>query len=129
LICIINAAFSDSRTVVLNNEDEDEDDDEKKRKTSVEILNNSETSSNLHSGSTHMDVNAAGKGMVLPFQPLSLAFNHVSYYVDMPAVSFLPSKIICILTMKVDDTVKNVSMWVLYNDLGFSSPGNENPRL
>ena len=26
-------------------------------------------------------------GMVLPFQPLSLAFNHVSYYVDMPAVS------------------------------------------
>lgn len=25
--------------------------------------------------------------MVLPFQPLSLAFNHVNYYVDMPAVS------------------------------------------
>ncbi|KAJ4720628.1 Pleiotropic drug resistance ABC transporter [Melia azedarach] len=24
------------------------------------------------------------KGMVLPFQPLSLAFDHVSYYVDMP---------------------------------------------
>ncbi|RDX62108.1 ABC transporter G family member 39, partial [Mucuna pruriens] len=24
-------------------------------------------------------------GMVLPFQPLSLAFNHVDYYVDMPA--------------------------------------------
>ena len=27
------------------------------------------------------------RGMVLPFQPLSLAFNHVNYYVDMPAVS------------------------------------------
>ncbi|KAK9939886.1 hypothetical protein M0R45_016566 [Rubus argutus] len=27
----------------------------------------------------------AKKGMVLPFQPLSLAFNHVNYYVDMPA--------------------------------------------
>jgi len=27
------------------------------------------------------------RGMVLPFQPLSLAFNHISYYVDMPAVS------------------------------------------
>lgn len=27
-------------------------------------------------------------GIVLPFQPLSLAFNHVSYYVDMPAVSY-----------------------------------------
>ncbi|XP_021277774.1 pleiotropic drug resistance protein 2-like [Herrania umbratica] len=25
------------------------------------------------------------KGMVLPFQPLSLAFNHINYYVDMPA--------------------------------------------
>ncbi|GMY25144.1 ABC transporter G family member 34-like [Fagus crenata] len=28
---------------------------------------------------------APKKGMVLPFQPLSLAFNHVNYYVDMPA--------------------------------------------
>ncbi|XP_059659359.1 pleiotropic drug resistance protein 2-like [Cornus florida] len=25
-----------------------------------------------------------GRGMVLPFQPLSLSFNHVNYYVDMP---------------------------------------------
>lgn len=30
------------------------------------------------------------RGMVLPFQPLSLAFNHVNYYVDMPAVSHFP---------------------------------------
>ncbi|KAJ8767837.1 hypothetical protein K2173_020777 [Erythroxylum novogranatense] len=28
--------------------------------------------------------NRRQKGMVLPFQPLSLAFNHVNYYVDMP---------------------------------------------
>lgn len=28
-------------------------------------------------------------GMVLPFQPLSLAFDHVNYYVDMPPVSLL----------------------------------------
>lgn len=27
----------------------------------------------------------ARRGMVLPFQPLSLAFNHVNYYVDMPS--------------------------------------------
>ncbi len=32
---------------------------------------------------------APKKGMVLPFQPLSLSFNHVNYYVDMPAVSHL----------------------------------------
>ncbi|XP_065866894.1 pleiotropic drug resistance protein 2-like [Euphorbia lathyris] len=29
--------------------------------------------------------NASTKGMVLPFQPLSLTFNHMNYYVDMPA--------------------------------------------
>ncbi|PON42827.1 ABC transporter-like [Parasponia andersonii] len=28
---------------------------------------------------------APRRGMVLPFQPLSLAFSHVNYYVDMPA--------------------------------------------
>ncbi|XVF86257.1 hypothetical protein PTKIN_Ptkin18bG0026200 [Pterospermum kingtungense] len=28
---------------------------------------------------------ATRRGMVLPFQPLSLAFNHVNYYVDMPS--------------------------------------------
>lgn len=27
------------------------------------------------------------RGMVLPFTPLSLSFDHVNYYVDMPAVS------------------------------------------
>ena len=31
--------------------------------------------------------NQVKRGMVLPFEPLSLAFNHVNYYVDMPAVS------------------------------------------
>ena len=33
--------------------------------------------------------NQATRGMVLPFQPLSLAFDHVKYYVDMPAVSLV----------------------------------------
>ena len=27
------------------------------------------------------------RGMVLPFKPLSLAFNHVNYYIDTPSVS------------------------------------------
>ncbi|WOL15669.1 hypothetical protein Cni_G24450 [Canna indica] len=30
-------------------------------------------------------IRPARRGMILPFQPLSLAFNHVSYYVDVPA--------------------------------------------
>lgn len=29
-------------------------------------------------------------GMILPFQALSISFEDVSYYVDMPAVSFVP---------------------------------------
>ncbi|VFQ81308.1 unnamed protein product [Cuscuta campestris] len=39
-----------------------------------------------HSGqSSGVEHNARkNKGMVLPFQPLSLAFNHINYYVDMP---------------------------------------------
>ncbi|MFS8012317.1 putative ABC-type xenobiotic transporter [Helianthus anomalus] len=32
-----------------------------------------------------MTSNSKKKGMVLPFKPLSLAFDHVNYYVDMPA--------------------------------------------
>lgn len=28
------------------------------------------------------------KGMVLPFQPLTLAFDHVNYYIDMPSVNY-----------------------------------------
>lgn len=37
------------------------------------------------SSSTSAIENESKRGMVLPFQPLSLAFSHVSYYVDMPA--------------------------------------------
>lgn len=40
------------------------------------------TSSTVSAGNTQ-----AKRGMVLPFEPLSLAFNHVNYYLDMPAVS------------------------------------------
>lgn len=39
------------------------------------------------SGSVGSVANASKRGMVLPFQPLSMAFNHVNYCVDMPAVS------------------------------------------
>ncbi|XP_074276933.1 ABC transporter G family member 39-like isoform X2 [Silene latifolia] len=32
-----------------------------------------------------LDTNAPKMGMVLPFRPLSLAFNHINYYVDTPS--------------------------------------------
>ncbi|CAK9182084.1 unnamed protein product [Ilex paraguariensis] len=40
---------------------------------------------NPEGSSTGAANNESRRGMVLPFQPLSLAFNHVNYYVDMPA--------------------------------------------
>ncbi|KAK3433876.1 hypothetical protein EUGRSUZ_D01157 [Eucalyptus grandis] len=60
--------LGDTKAVVL-----DEEADKKKNKSlsSSEIFSTSE--------------NIQRRGMVLPFQPLSLAFNHVNYYVDMPA--------------------------------------------
>ncbi|XP_031499770.1 pleiotropic drug resistance protein 2-like isoform X2 [Nymphaea colorata] len=36
-------------------------------------------------GSTVSETTSSRRGMVLPFQPLSLAFDHVNYYVDMPS--------------------------------------------
>lgn len=32
---------------------------------------------------------APKRGMILPFAPLAMSFDDVSYYVDMPPVSFL----------------------------------------
>ncbi|KAK8352900.1 hypothetical protein V6Z11_A05G123100 [Gossypium hirsutum] len=37
------------------------------------------------SDATNITDRPTGRGMVLPFKPLSLAFNHVSYSVDMPS--------------------------------------------
>ncbi|RXH92532.1 hypothetical protein DVH24_033428 [Malus domestica] len=50
---------------------------------------------------TDMQVrNQAKKGMVLPFEPLSLAFNHMNYYVDMPPVSNFASIFFDMLTSR-----------------------------
>ncbi|KAK6263847.1 hypothetical protein SCA6_019281 [Theobroma cacao] len=43
------------------------------------------TSVRNSSNVSHVVDRATRKGMVLPFLPLSLAFNHVNYYVDMPS--------------------------------------------
>ncbi|KAL3718273.1 hypothetical protein ACJRO7_003417 [Eucalyptus globulus] len=61
------------------------DDDSKKRRQSRSEgtpmqVRNARANDGIVSESTQ-----ARRGMVLPFQPLSLAFNHVNYYVDMPA--------------------------------------------
>lgn len=49
-----------------------------------------DTDMSVRSSSENVGTTGHGpkKGMVLPFQPLSLAFHHVNYSVDMPAVSY-----------------------------------------
>jgi len=68
--------FGETKTVIP-----DEESDRRRR-----LQSNSEgipmQVRNAPDGSGH---NQSQRGMVLPFQPLSLAFNHVNYYVDMPA--------------------------------------------
>ncbi|PHU00223.1 Pleiotropic drug resistance protein 2 [Capsicum chinense] len=63
--CKKNAALGDSRSVIS--------DDGKSIVMDARNTNNSSIEE------------AKKSGMVLPFQPLSLAFNHINYYVDMPA--------------------------------------------
>ncbi|XP_047967784.1 ABC transporter G family member 39-like [Salvia hispanica] len=60
--------LGDSSALTQNDDDDDEDD----RKTK-------ENSSSYGISSTHE------KGLILPFKPLSLVFDHVYYYVDVPA--------------------------------------------
>ncbi|KAL3718276.1 hypothetical protein ACJRO7_003420 [Eucalyptus globulus] len=61
-----------------------DDDSKKRRQSRLEgtpmQVRNARANDGIVSESTQ-----ARRGMVLPFQPLSLAFNHVNYYVDMPA--------------------------------------------
>ncbi|XP_022898531.1 pleiotropic drug resistance protein 2-like [Olea europaea var. sylvestris] len=64
------------------------DDGEEEKKNKRQLISSAEdvqmSVRNPH-GSIGTVNNETRKGMVLPFEPLSLAFNHVNYYVDMPA--------------------------------------------
>ncbi|PHT45564.1 hypothetical protein CQW23_14722 [Capsicum baccatum] len=73
--CKKNAALGDSRSVIS--------DDGKSIVMEARNTNNS-------------SIEEAKKSrMVLPFQPLSLTFNHINYYVDMPVM--LPKEFLTII--------------------------------
>ncbi|PSS15955.1 Pleiotropic drug resistance protein [Actinidia chinensis var. chinensis] len=75
--------LGDSKAVIV-----DEDAENKNKKSSGQITSEGIDTAvrNVSQGSdSTVRENAPRKGMVLPFQPLSLGFNHVNYYVDMPA--------------------------------------------
>ncbi|XP_062167430.1 ABC transporter G family member 39 isoform X2 [Alnus glutinosa] len=74
--------WGDSKAVIV-----DEENDKKNKKSSsgqhrTEGIDMAVRSSSEIVGASD---NSPRRGMVLPFQPHSLAFNHVNYYVDMPA--------------------------------------------
>ncbi|CAN0879901.1 ABC transporter G family member 39 [Linum grandiflorum] len=78
-VCFIAALtflspYGDSKAVI-----QDDHTEEKERTEGIDMVIKS-SSENGGSGNK-----AARRGMVLPFRPLSLAFNHVNYYVDMPS--------------------------------------------
>ncbi|GFZ17803.1 pleiotropic drug resistance 6 [Actinidia rufa] len=62
-------------TKAVSSEDDGDSNQKRQRASNVEGA----------TSSTVGTANQVRKGMVLPFKPLSLAFNHVNYYVDMPA--------------------------------------------
>lgn len=55
------------------------------RRSIEEDLDNVDDEGDAGSG----DVQEEKRGMILPFQPLTISFDDVSYYVDMPAVRAL----------------------------------------
>ncbi|KAI8569216.1 hypothetical protein RHMOL_Rhmol02G0261700 [Rhododendron molle] len=69
------SALGDSRATVL-------EEDEKKKSLYGQMA--SEGVDDMAVRNALQSNHSPRKGMVLPFQPLSLAFNHVNYYVDMP---------------------------------------------
>ncbi|KAK3043568.1 hypothetical protein RJ639_002147 [Escallonia herrerae] len=75
------SAFGDSKAII-------QEDDTKKQPSSQqsrgEVPEGRSTSRQVDSIIGAVD-HEKRKGMVLPFLPLSLAFNHVNYYVNMPA--------------------------------------------
>ncbi|XP_073317568.1 ABC transporter G family member 39-like [Primulina huaijiensis] len=66
--------LADSKTITMD------ENDSKKKSSAFEDFE-----SELKQASNSTVAHTAKKGMVFPFQPLSLVFNHMNYYVDMPA--------------------------------------------
>ncbi|CAL5352643.1 unnamed protein product [Camellia sinensis] len=76
--------FGDSKAVIS----EEEDDQNNSRRQLASNGENIDLAVRNPQGSASSIVNGADqakRGMVLPFEPLSLTFDHVNYYVDMPA--------------------------------------------
>ncbi|XP_059667475.1 pleiotropic drug resistance protein 2-like [Cornus florida] len=73
--------LGDAKAVVVDEDSDKKDKKSSDRKNKKEAFEGVDMEVRNVSASDH----APRRGMVLPYQPLSLAFNHVNYYVDMPS--------------------------------------------
>ncbi|XP_050243453.1 ABC transporter G family member 34-like [Quercus robur] len=74
--------LGDSKAVIADDENDKKNKYSSSRQHGTEGIDMAVRTSSDIVGASH---SAPKRGMVLPFQPLSLAFNHVNYHVDMPA--------------------------------------------
>ncbi|KAM7522495.1 hypothetical protein LguiA_012397 [Lonicera macranthoides] len=73
--------LGDSKAVSV----EDDDEETKQRRERTSNAEGIDMAVRNTQGNTSSTVGETRRGMVLPFQPLSLVFDHMNYYVDMPA--------------------------------------------
>ncbi|KAF5935709.1 hypothetical protein HYC85_026838 [Camellia sinensis] len=122
--------LSDSKSIVL-----DEDVGKKNKKSSGRMTSEGfdmtvRNASRGTDSSVGVTDHAPRKGMLFPFQPLSLAFNHINYYVDMPT-SVSAAKGAFLFVFCFDDLLwmlfagyygvpRDLSDNLLYEDIPFS---------
>ncbi|CAN1171478.1 Pleiotropic drug resistance protein 2 [Linum perenne] len=90
--------LGDNKVMVVDKEEE-----------ALPLVSNLEEGKSKSQGSDEYNEQSR-KGMVLPFQPLSLVFNHVNYYVDMPS------------EMKSQEHGKNTRLQLLHDVSGAFRP-------
>ncbi|KAI7983289.1 Pleiotropic drug resistance protein 2 [Camellia lanceoleosa] len=76
--------FGDSKAVISEEED-DESSNKRQLASNGEGIDMAVRNAQGSTSSNVDGANQSKRGMVLPFAPLSLVFDHVNYYVDMPA--------------------------------------------
>lgn len=70
------SALADSKTIIVDNDSDN-------------VSKTTRNADSEHNSIARIAPNQSRQGMVLSFQPISLAFSNVNYYVNMPAVSHI----------------------------------------
>ncbi|KAK1393571.1 Pleiotropic drug resistance 6 [Heracleum sosnowskyi] len=80
-LAFLNPFAGDSKAVVEVEHGKKMSSTEKPEGTYLDVMNTSQ----CQSSTVNLSDKKSKRGMILPYTPLSLAFSHVNYYVDMPS--------------------------------------------